>query len=50
MPFRTLSLPLATSLPSPAEVDAALAMAKIGDAELDNATRVVTAVLLGGRV
>ncbi len=40
------SPPFATSLPSSAGVDTALGTAKIGDAELDNVTRVVTAALL----
>ena len=48
--FRILSPPLATSLPFRAGVDAALgaalAVAKIGDVELDDKTRAVTAALL----
>ena len=50
MPFKTLSLLLATTPPYPAEVDkvlgTALAVAKIGDVGLDDATKVVTAVPL----
>ena len=46
--FQTPLPPLATSPPSPAEMDAALgavlAVAKIGDVGLGNATKVVTAV------